>query len=471
MKKLYSMLLVIASGFYSCNRIAENSTVVRPIDQLQDYVENRDGFRFSVVDSLEYLEAKVYRTKMISGKWLNEDLTIPSTWWHWVDIIVPNTRDTDKALLFIGGGTSSDSIWQLDTLNIEKAIYSKSVIAHINNIPFQPIRFGSKDTIDHYEDDLIAYGWKQFLMNGAGDEQAEWLARFPMTRAVSRAMDVVQEITLKNDIPVQEFFISGASKRGWTTWTTAAIDKRVIGMAPLVIDLLNLKPSFDHHYRVYGDWSPAVQDYINYGIMDWIGSKEFDRLLEYVEPYQFKERFEMPKLIINGTVDEFFVTDSWKFYYHDLTGYKQLQYVPNGNHSLAGSYNTSNVFSFFDALVHNEPLPQWQWKVVSNRFEVFIEDDSKHYEIALWSSTNPKARDFRIWEVGQNWVKTIIPKNENGVYSIQAPENKDGYTSSLIEVTFKRNPESPLVFTTGTIVLPETYPFEPYQSLIPMGTR
>jgi PhoPQ-activated pathogenicity-related protein len=242
-------------------------------------------------------------------------------------------------------------------------------------------------------------------------------------------------------------------------------------MAPLVIDLLNLKPSFDHHYRVYGDWSPAVQDYVNYGIMDWIGSKEFDRLLEHVEPYQFKERFELPKLIINGTVDEFFVTDSWKFYYHDLPGYKQLQYVPNGNHGLAGSYNTSNVFSFFDALVHNQPLPQWQWKVVSNRFEVSIEDDSKDYEIALWSSTNPKARDFRIWEVGQNWVKTIIPKNENGVYSIQAPENKNGYTSSVIEVTFKRNPESPLVFTTGTIVLPETYPFESYQSLIPMGTR
>ena len=93
------------------------------------------------------------------------------------------------------------------------------------------------------------------------------------------------------------------------------------------------------------------------------------------------------------------------------------------------------------------------------------------YEIALWSSVNPKARDFRIWEVGQNWVKTIIPKNENGMYSIQAPEKKDGYTSSLIEVTFKRNPESSLVFTTGTIVLPETYPFESYQSLTPMGTR
>lgn len=471
MKNLHLLLLIIASGFYSCSRIAENSTVLLPIDKLQEYTENRDGFSFSIVDSLQYLEAKIYRTKMISGEWLNENRTIPSTWWHWVDIIIPNIRDTDKSLLFIGGGTKSDSIWQLDTLNVEKAISTKSVIAHVNNIPFQPIHFGSNDTIYRYEDDLIAYGWKQFLINGAGNKQAEWLARFPMTRAVSRAMDVIQKITSKDSIPIQEFFVSGASKRGWTTWTTAAVDKRVIGMAPLVIDLLNLKPSFNHHYRVYGDWSPAIQDYINYGIMDWIGSKEFDRLLEYVEPYQFKERFEMPKLIINGTVDEFFVTDSWKFYYDDLPGYKELQYVPNGNHGLAGSYNTLNVFSFFDALVHNQPLPQWQWKVVSNQFEVFIEEDMGDYEISLWSIVNSNARDFRIWEVGQNWVKTIIPKNENGMYNIEAPENKDGYTSSLIEVTFNRNPESPLVFTTGTIVLPESYPYESYQSLTPMGTR
>ena len=32
---------------------------------------------------------------------------------------------------------------------------------------------------------------------------------------------------------------SGRLQRGWTTWTTAAVDKRVVGFAPIVMDLLN----------------------------------------------------------------------------------------------------------------------------------------------------------------------------------------------------------------------------------------
>ena len=31
-------------------------------------------------------------------------------------------------------------------------------------------------------------------------------------------------------------------QRGWTTWTTAAVDDRVIGQAPMVMSLLQIPP-------------------------------------------------------------------------------------------------------------------------------------------------------------------------------------------------------------------------------------
>ena len=67
--------------------------------------------------------------------------------------------------------------------------------------------------------------------------------------------------------------------RGWTTWTTAAVDPRVIGIVPIVMDELNfiqnikvilashwsrhviLSDWSQHHYMSYGGWSFALEDY------------------------------------------------------------------------------------------------------------------------------------------------------------------------------------------------------------------
>jgi len=60
------------------------------------------------------------------------------------------------------------------------------------------------------------------------------------------------------NLTVDGFVVAGGSKRGWTTWTTAAVDRRVVAIAPMVIDLLNIVPSFQHHLAVYGYYAPAV---------------------------------------------------------------------------------------------------------------------------------------------------------------------------------------------------------------------
>src|SRR5207247_568534 len=118
----------------------------------------------------------------------------------------------------------------------------------------------------------------------------EWLARLPMTKSAVRAMDTITAVLKQENIDVDKFVVSGGSKRGWTTWTTAAVDKRVVAIVPAVIDMLNMVPSFVHHWRVYGFWAPSIADYVENDIMKWSGTPRYEEMLKIVEPYSYRDR-------------------------------------------------------------------------------------------------------------------------------------------------------------------------------------
>jgi PhoPQ-activated pathogenicity-related protein len=185
-------------------------------------------------------------------------------------------------------------------------------------VPNQTLVFDG-DGKERKEDDLIAYTWDKFLRTG--DDR--WPARLPMTKAAVRAMDAATEFLASDaggKTTVENFVVAGASKRGWTTWTTAIVDRRVIAICPLVIDILNTEQSMIHHYQAYGFFAPAVGDYSRHGIMDWTGTRESRALYAIEDPYSYRDRLELPKLLVNACGDQFFLPDSSQFYFGDLPG-------------------------------------------------------------------------------------------------------------------------------------------------------
>lgn len=75
------------------------------------------------------------------------------------------------------------------------------------------------------EDALIAWGWKKFIENTADPKV---LFRFPMTKAVSKAMDTIQNFIKENHhFEIKKFMLAGKSKRGWTTWLNVAYLKDI----------------------------------------------------------------------------------------------------------------------------------------------------------------------------------------------------------------------------------------------------
>ncbi len=424
---------------------------------LDRYIARVDtNYTWHVASSGKSNGATVTAIDLVSQAWLTTNEVNRTLWRHWLLVVQPDEVAHDTALLFIGGGSNKDgNPPKPGEQLLQIAKQTKSVVAELRMVPNQPLIFGN-DSRERVEDDLIAYTWDKFLRTG----ESRWLARLPMTKAAVRAMDTVTAFCASPEgggRSIGQFLVAGGSKRGWTTWTTAAADRRVVAIVPIVIDLLNIVPSFKHHFRAYGFYAPAVQEYVDMGIMDWMGTKEFDRLLKIVEPYEYRDRLTMPKLIVNACGDQFFLPDSSQFYFDDLTGVKYLRYVPNTDHSLKGSDAWFTLLAWHDAILNQRALPQFSWNLSEK--EIQVTPATAPTEVRLWQATNPIARDFRVETLGAVWTSTVLSPDAAGNYTGRVATPARGWTAFLVELTFDLGGPAPLKLTTPVRVTPAALPF------------
>ena len=281
-----------------------------------------------------------------------------------------------------------------------------------------------------------------------------------MVKSAVRAMDTVQTFTadLAGREMVESFVVTGASKRGWTTWLTGAADKRVKAIIPIVIDMLNTQASFRHHRAVYGFYAPAVHDYEEMGTFQWLNTPESDRLMAIVDPFSYRDRLTMPKFMIYGTQDEFFLPDSSRYYFDDLKGQKYLRYVPNAGHGLKDSDAIQSLAAFYQAIVENAKLPKFSWeKTGGESMKVTAADRPR--KVLLWQGHNPKARDFRIDMLGPVWKSTELADQGGGVYTGKVDRPGEGFRAFMVELTYDSDFGREYKFTTPVYVTPDTEPF------------
>lgn len=438
----------------------------RTMSLMADYLSiTYPGYRYEHVNTITGSGYTAFVLRMVSQEWLTDDLVDTTEWWHWVTIIVPDQLHHSTGLLFIDAGNRNTSQPESVSSNLIKfAIESQSVVVELHNVPFQPLTFYSDGNSRQLsEDALIAYGWRIFLEGGARDEEAQWLAQIPMTIAAMRAMDATTDYLEQNGSKtVDTFVITGASKRGWTAWLTAAFDDRVVAVAPLVIDLLNFESNLEHHWQAYGEWSPAIKDYVNEGIMDWTGSAEFGRLTHHVDPYSHLDRLAMPKYIINASGDEYFLPDSWQFYWSDLMGDKWIRYIPNSGHGLLNHNTYSSLLSFYNRILKNTPDPVFDWEVVEGGFQINYDPLRPPDAVKLWQAHNPEDRDFRIYVIGEEWTSSDITLSDDGSLFVPFITPESGFTAWFVEATFGADQPFPFIITTGVVVTPDEYPFPPF---------
>lgn len=432
---------------------------------LDRYIEKPDtNYSFQLVKAVPGTGFTTYMVEMTSQQWLTTNEVNRPLWKHWLTIVRPDKVSSPIGLLFIGGGSNrtnppSGADGQLALI----AMSTETVVTELRNVPNQPVIFAGEEKT-RTEDSLIAYTWDKFLRTG--DEK--WPARLPMTKAAVRAMDTITAFCATNGATpakVEKFFVAGGSKRGWTTWTTAAVDNRVVAIAPIVIDLLNIVPSFEHHWKAYGFWAPAVRDYVNMNIMDWSGSPQYEALMKIEEPFQYRERLTIPKFIINASGDQFFLPDSAQFYFDQLPGVKYLRYVPNADHSLKGSDAYATLLACYSAVLKNGKLPQFTWTVEKDG-TIRVQPSDKPSAVKLWYATNPDARDFRLMTIQDAWQSKSLKDEGGGVYLGKPEKPEKGWTAYFVELTYP-NGATPYKFTTEVRVTPDTLPHKYEKPTVP----
>jgi PhoPQ-activated pathogenicity-related protein len=426
---------------------------------LDRYVATPDpSFSWKVLRQTGDADATATLLEMTSQRWLTEREVDRPLWTHWITVVRPAAIKSDIAFLYITGGSherkppTAPPAWLT-----EIARTTGTVAAELRLVPNQPIVFMDDPARKkRTEDDFIAYTWDKFLRTG--DEK--WPARLPMTKSAVRAMDAVTAFAASAEgggHTVARFVVSGASKRGWTTWTTAAVDSRVVAIVPAVIDMLNVEPSFVHHYRAYGAWAEAVDDYVEHGIMDWMGTREFRHLMQIEEPYEYRDRLTLPKLMLNASGDQFFLPDSSQFYFNDLRGEKHVRYVPNASHSLDKTDAIETVQAFYAAIVAAAPRPEMRWTLEPDgSLKVVTRELPK--DVRLWQATNPSARDFRMDVIGAAYTSQPLTPSGPNTWVARVPPPASGWTAFFVEMTFPGVARHPLKLTSGVRVVPDTLP-------------
>jgi len=410
-------------------------------DALADYVGMQDKtFTWKKAAEREVGGITAVRIDCISQTWRGY------RWEH--DILIvrpPEVRNPDIALLFVTGDGKVDDDFDLLKMLATRA---GAVAAVINQIPNQPLYDGRK------EDALIAYTFDQYLQTG----DRSWPLLFPMVKSAVRSMDVVQDLARQEfGQKIKRFLVTGASKRGWTTWLSAAVDPRVKAIAPIVIDMLNMKVQTQWAAKMYGRQSEQIEDYTSYNLTERMDEPRMVELRQWVDPYSYRARYTLPKLLLLGTNDPYWVVDSLRHYWGDLREPKLVFQTPNAGHDLGGGEEAKQTLAaFFQMIADRQSLPKMTWKFgqsSNDRATLEVQLNEPATAFRLWTATSSD-RDFR----DDKWLSAELrPDSAKHVIAI-IEKPPTGFRAYLVEAELKTTSGASYQLSTEARVIPDGPP-------------
>jgi len=452
----------LATALFAC-AVLPTIVSANPKNALDAYVANQDpAFAWNVDHSIAGPGYHGAVLTMTSQTWLDASKVDKPVWKHWLTVIVPDDVKFTKAFLYITGGDNTDPAPKTVPARFAKmAVETHSVVAELDDVPNQPLRFAEQPDRPRVEDEIIAYQQAKFTK----DHNPIDLVRLPMVKSGTAAMTAVQQYLLSDaggELKVDGFVVSGGSKRAWTTWLVGATDRRVVAIVPIVINVLDVDATTRHHWEAMGYFSPALRDYVENGLIPGaIGSPGLAAVNRIEDPLNYRDRpsMRMPKFVINAVGDEYFPPDNTQFGYHLLPQTKRLRMIPNSKHSTGGTDIQESITAFYDTVLNHRPIPDYAWTVRKDG-AIVVRSKVSPSEVKLWQATNPKARDFRVDTIGKAFTSTTLAQRQDGTWVGEVGKPASGWTAYFVELTYPSGDAYPLKFTTEVSVTPNTLPYK-----------
>jgi PhoPQ-activated pathogenicity-related protein len=405
---------------------AQTAPTIAPADALAAYVAKPDdAFEWHVQRRYTNPDGAVVELHLESQRWQGEP------WKHQLLLIRPKRVDDDhRALFIIGGGrwraeydteTGEEPLPEDGELFVAMARVLHTNVVVLGQVPYQPL-FGMT------EDRLIAHTFERYLAT----HDPEWPLLLPMVKSVVRAFDASSAFAQQEfGTSLDRFTVIGGSKRGWTTWLTAAVDPRVTAIAPIVIDALNMERHFPHQSQAWGAPSESIRPYTDLGLDRILASAEGEDLRTIVDPYSYRDKITQPKIVMLATNDQYFPLDSANLYFDGLRGPKWLLYLPNEPHSVKHYGPVVRALrALHEAAGGGKRMPRVDWEYDTNDDGLALCVRAEGARgLRIWRAVSAD-RDFR----DAQWQSVVDTRRGRGRFELERPA--EGYVAMFGEVRY-----------------------------------
>ena len=391
-------------GWFTTGRLlGEQAAVATATDLLVDAVAKPDpaaDFR------------RIAAGRQGDGRWIKGTLTSQkwrgTEWQHELCLYVPGAAlaadagrtaaTSGPVVLWIDGGNKKDVKRAAKSEGPPERLVALVAVAGLCGLPVAVVRqVPFQPTDGRSEDDFIAHTFEQFFATG----DPTWPLLVPMVKAAAAALTTATDLAAGLGYEVDGFVVTGASKRGWATWLTAAADRRVRGIVPMVIDMLDIPRHIRLQVESFGAPSRSIIDYTSRGIDQLIDTPRGRELIGIVDPFSYRDRLVQPKVALLGSNDPYWPLEAANLYLPRLPGPRWVSYLPNASHRLpiGGVLPTVAAMGRHVADVERLPDVDWEFSRHATGTDLVVETGRRPNRARLWTASSG-SRDFResVWD-------------------------------------------------------------------------